>query len=629
VNKLSLKMKLGAGFGALLLIVALLGVVGYESAVTAAEVSGQVERQVEKKEMTLTVDLSVDTQLRSLRGFLLTGNEEHLKSGEAAQVTFRETMDRLEALLETEEGKKKLAAIRQLFGEYRPIMDHAIELRRAGKAKEAVDLIFAPEADAKRNELLTSSAALVELIGKIKRTAQEEQQASEAKTKNLMLGLGCLGLLVGCATAVLIVRSITGPISRMVAVIQEIANKNLTIADLKITSEDEIGRAGIALNAMKNNLHEMVQSMRGTAEQVAASSSELSATSQQITANSEETTAQAKVVSEAGEQVNTNLQTLASGAEEMNSTIGEIAKNATEAARVAGEAVNQTVSRLGDSSVEIGKVIEVITSIAQQTNLLALNATIEAARAGEAGKGFAVVANEVKELAKQTAKATEEIKQKIGVIRENTGGAVTAIGGIKEVIEKISHISTEIATAVEEQSATTSEMARNVTEAARGATTISDNIKGVAEAAQNTSTNVGEAQMATEHLARLANLAGYIALTWLALRILPAFRLLLFAIALMPMTLHQAAGLSWDSIAFAIGFLFCALVIRYSFPATMPLERRDYAALLGSAIVVSFCKVDAVLLPLLLLIPVTRFPSGSSPIARTSKCSGTNSRLAG
>jgi methyl-accepting chemotaxis protein len=195
----------------------------------------------------------------------------------------------------------------------------------------------------------------------------------------------------------------------------------------------------------------------------------------------------------------------------MNSTIGEIAKNASEAARVAGEAVtaaesaNQTVSRLGDSSVEIGKVIEVITSIAQQTNLLALNATIEAARAGEAGKGFAVVANEVKELAKQTAKATEEIKQKITVIRENTSGAVEAIGGIKGVIDKISHISTVIATAVEEQSATTGEMTRNVSEAARGATTISSNIQGVAEAAQNTSTNVGEAQTATEHLAKMAN----------------------------------------------------------------------------------------------------------------------------
>ena len=257
---------------------------------------------------------------------------------------------------------------------------------------------------------------------------------------------------------ILVHKLITKPLSSVVDLANQIAGNNLAMEDLPVASADEIGDATAALNTMKNNLRGLLQAIAETAEQVASVSQELSSTSQQITANSEETTAQAHVVSEAGGQVNTNLQTLASGAEEMNSTIGEIAKNATEAAR-----------------------------------------------AGEAGKGFAVVANEVKELAKQTAKATEEIKQKIGVIRENTGGAVEAIGGIKGVIDKISQISTTIATAVEEQSATTSEMARNVTEAARGATTISDNIKGVAEAAQNTSTNVSEAQTATEHLAKMAN----------------------------------------------------------------------------------------------------------------------------
>jgi methyl-accepting chemotaxis protein len=300
------------------------------------------------------------------------------------------------------------------------------------------------------------------------------------------------------------------PIRESAAAIEKIAAQDLTACVEGKYRGDHA--------AMKDNINRMAADLRSSMQQItqsasvlASASEELTATGQQMAGNAEETAMQANVVSAAAEQVSKNVAVVATGAEQMQTSIREIAKSANEAAKIAKNAVraadatNHTIGKLGESSLEIGKVIKVITSIAQQTNLLALNATIEAARAGEAGKGFAVVANEVKELAKETAKATEDIGQKIEAIQSDTKGAVQAIAEIGAVINQVNDISNTIASAVEEQTVTTNEIGRNVAEAARGTAAIARNISGVAQAAQNTTQGASDSQKASSSLAAMAS----------------------------------------------------------------------------------------------------------------------------
>ena len=277
-----------------------------------------------------------------------------------------------------------------------------------------------------------------------------------------------------------------------------------------IEGDDAIGRVGAGLQRMLDMMRDSISKISDNATSLGGASEELSVVSQQMSESAQRTTSEANVASTTTEQVNHNVQTVAAAAEEMSASIREIAKNAADAARVAMSAVevaentNSVVSKLGESSADIGKVIKVITSIAQQTNLLALNATIEAARAGEAGKGFAVVANEVKELAKETAKATEDIGQRIETIQADTESAVTAIGQISDIINQINDLQTAIAGAVEEQTATTNEITRNVADAARGSSEIAQNISTVAEAATSTSEGAANADGSSSELARMA-----------------------------------------------------------------------------------------------------------------------------
>ncbi|MEU4561956.1 methyl-accepting chemotaxis protein [Actinoplanes sp. NPDC023936] len=320
-------------------------------------------------------------------------------------------------------------------------------------------------------------------------------------------------LVVGLALALALAAYVAMRIVKSIGAVQRVCEA-LEAGDLTqrtgLTNNDETGRMGRSLDAAAVSLRGAIVTIEGSAASLAGASEEMTSTAAQIASSAQEASDQSAAVSSAAEEISRSVDTVSAGGEEMGASIREISHNASEAAQVAAEAVglaaatSSTMNKLGESSAEIGNVIKTITAIAEQTNLLALNATIEAARAGEMGKGFAVVASEVKDLAQETARATEDISRRVEAIQVDTEGAVEAIEKISTVIARISDFQTTIASAVEEQTATTAEMNRSVSEAATGTGDISRGITGVAQAAVNTSQGVAETQQAIAELARMS-----------------------------------------------------------------------------------------------------------------------------
>jgi methyl-accepting chemotaxis protein len=344
-----------------------------------------------------------------------------------------------------------------------------------------------------------------------------------------LLGLG--------AVCFFVIRSITQPIESLVAGMNRLAEGDLR-SRVSVESNDEIGSISQVINSTTERLAGIMKVVNTNANRLGDSSQELDSTSSSLASGSEEMTNQATAVAAAGEQLSTSIRSVAAGTaqisqaagsvaaavEEMSASISEVARNCAKESEIARKADNQAqetcqlIGRLGESALQIGKVIEVINSIAEQTNLLALNATIEAASAGEAGRGFAVVANEVKELARQCAAATDQIRNQIGQMQGHTQQSVKAIRDVAEVINEVNRIATSIAAAVEEQSATTneiakslqtvsqatSELSRNVQEAAKGATDVSQSINGISTSANQTATGAQRTYSSAKGLATVA-----------------------------------------------------------------------------------------------------------------------------
>ncbi len=534
-----------------LLIVGVLAIVACSSGLVVLRSLSDVQRAGEN---VYTQAMTPALQTADIKLLILSKRNTALRHASAPDVedkngyaaTFREEAASLDALIAgfpaTEESGNK-ARIDELLGSVRAydkiMLEQYLPASVRGDAAELQQLRLqtsplVEQGQAVLDELIEQQIANVDRIN-------NEVAASYRSARNVIILLVLIGLPLAALIARRVIRSadktrqlqsetdrlsgetavaqdrerlaadeLRAKVDSMLATVALAATGDLT-SQVEVSGTDAIGQMGDALTKLLSMLRSSVSTIAGNSDALAAAAEELQVVSGQMGVNSAETSKQVSLVTSASIEVTRNVETVAAGAEEMAASIKEIARNTSAAAKVAAEAVeaagvtNATVGRLGESSAEIDQIVKVITGIAQQTNLLALNATIEAARAGEAGKGFAVVANEVKELAKETAKATEDISARIETIQTETRMSVESITGIVSIIDQIAEFQNTIASAVEQQAATTSEMARSVSDASGGSAEIAANMQNVSSAADSTASGASDSQGAASELARMAS----------------------------------------------------------------------------------------------------------------------------
>jgi len=371
-------------------------------------------------------------------------------------------------------------------------------------------IVFGPEFMTLEDKALDALDEFINLKLVSAKARYDEAQTIKSNAICITVGIILLAILISILVGYLLRKSIINPLNDLKNSISNLAESKFNNIIGNLDHSGVIGRIALSTQTLQANLKTALKDINENTLVVSSSAEELAAVSTQMSAAAEETAAQASEVSKSSEQVSANTQTVATAMEEFSSSIREISINTAEASKVAHQAVDTAKNtsgkmiKLSESSVEIGQVLKVISGIAEQTNLLALNATIEAARAGEWGKGFAVVANEVKELAKQTTKATDEISTYINAIQGDTKDTQASIKDISDIITRIDDILNTIASAVEEQATVTNEIVRNVSNSAAGVSVIAETIKSVAEASRNTTIGSADVQKSSIELAQVA-----------------------------------------------------------------------------------------------------------------------------
>ena len=502
--------RLAAGFALVVVLMAAIGAVSYTNTQALVENSDWVAHTNEVLNGTDDILSALKDAEAGQRGYLITGVRSYLEPFTAASGALEEAFSHVRELTaDNAEQQARLDELEPLLTAKFAEMQQTIDIRDDAGFEEAREIVLTDQGKAVMDQIrgLLSEIAGAEEALLVDR-AEAAEQSANATTVAVLGGTSAVVVIV-ILLALFLTRGITRPINALTDRLREIADGDGDLTQrVDDSRNDEVGALATVFNRFVGNIASLVRQIGESAATSSAAAQELSVIAAEMTRQSSDAAQQASMAAAAAEQVSSSVQTVAAASEQMGASIHEIARSASDASTAGQTAVastddaNTTISRLGESSAAIGGVVALINTIAQQTNLLALNATIEAARAGEAGKGFAVVAGEVKELAQETAKATEEITSRIGQIQADVETAVAAISTTTTVIGQVNDHQSSIAGAVEEQSATTTAMAASVSEAAVGASSIAENVLSIAGTSQTMVGTIDQVRSSADELAR-------------------------------------------------------------------------------------------------------------------------------